>query len=142
MNDNDKVFIDTNILVYMVNEDSDFHEEISDRFESLAEDYELWISRQVLREYAVVMTRPGVLEIPLTTEELISDIHIFMSFFHIADETETVTNNWEQLVGRYAVSGKRIHDTNIVATMMAFSIAKIFTKNTQDFAVFNEIELL
>jgi len=36
MNDNDKVFIDTNILVYLLNEDSDFHEEIANRFESLA----------------------------------------------------------------------------------------------------------
>jgi len=47
-----------------------------------------------------------------------------------------------QLVKQYAVSGKRIHDANIVATMRAFSITKIFTKNTKDFFAFNEIELL
>jgi predicted nucleic acid-binding protein len=94
MNDNKKVFIDTNILVYLVNENSDFHEEVANRFETLAEDYELWISRQILREYAVVMTRAGVLEKPLTAEELISDICIFMSFFSYRRRNR---NRYEQL---------------------------------------------
>lgn len=139
---NDKVFIDTNILVYLANKDSDFHKDITKRFENLAEKYELWISRQVLREYAVVMTRPGVLEIPLTKQELISDIHRFISFFRMANENETVTDNLIQLIEQYSISGKRIHDANIVATMMACSTEKLFTKNTKDFVAFKEVELL
>ncbi|MDY6854709.1 MAG: PIN domain-containing protein [Thermodesulfobacteriota bacterium] len=53
----DKIFFDTNILVYLANEDSPFHIEVAKTFKEIAGKSELWISRQVLREYAVVMTR-------------------------------------------------------------------------------------
>lgn len=55
----DKVFLDTNFLVHLANEDSPFNFEFIELLKGLKEDYELWISRQVLREYAVVMSRPG-----------------------------------------------------------------------------------
>lgn len=55
----DKIFLDTNILVYLANEDSPFHLRSVEKFKEIAAKSELWISRQVLREYAVVMTRPG-----------------------------------------------------------------------------------
>ena len=70
----DKIFIDTNILVYMANEDSPFYSKVRKIFETIAGDYELWISRQILREYTVIMTRPESLEKPITPEEVISDL--------------------------------------------------------------------
>jgi len=138
----DKIFIDTNILIYLVNKDADFHEDVREVFENLQKDCELWISGQVLREYAVIMTRPGFLAKTLTTQELISDIHVFRSLFNVATETERVLNIFSDLVEHYHISGKRIHDVNIVATMMAFSVTRLFTKNTKDFMIFKEIDLL
>jgi len=70
----DKVFLDTNILIYLVNEDSPFHDNVSNKFKEIASKGEIWISRQVLREYAVVMTRSGTVEKPLSPENVASDI--------------------------------------------------------------------
>jgi predicted nucleic acid-binding protein len=77
----DKIFLDTNILVYLANEDSPFHAEILKKFKEIGAKYELWISRQVLREYAVVMTRQGIVESPLSSNEIALDIEKWEDIF-------------------------------------------------------------
>lgn len=67
----DKVFLDTNILIYLANEDSSFHAVVKNRFKELAANSELWISRQVLREYAVVMSRSEIIEKSLTASKIV-----------------------------------------------------------------------
>jgi hypothetical protein len=39
------------------------------------------------------------------------------------------------------LKGKRIHDANIVASMMEFSIRLLFTFNVRDFRLFEEIHV-
>jgi hypothetical protein len=73
MQDRDRVFLDTNILVYLANEDFPFHSEILAKFKEISLSHEVWISTQVLREYAVVMTREGLVENPLSSEEVVAD---------------------------------------------------------------------
>jgi len=138
----DSVFLDTNILVYLANEDSPYHSKVLGRFKELLDDSELWVSRQVLREYAVVMTRADIIERPLSPREAALDMGKWESLFHVADETEEVTEILKGLVERYKLRGKIIHDANIVATMMANSIAKLFTLNVGDFKRFSELEIL
>jgi predicted nucleic acid-binding protein len=94
----DKIFVDTNILVYLANEDSSFHLRAAEKFKKITGKSELWISRQVLREYAVVMTRPGIVEKPLSSKEIASDIEKWESIFQIADETEEVTGILVELI--------------------------------------------
>lgn len=65
----DKVFLDTNVLVYLADEDSSFHLGVVNKRKELVKGSELWISRQILREYAVVMTRSGVVEKPLSAQK-------------------------------------------------------------------------
>lgn len=118
----DKVFLDTNILVYLSNEDSSFHQDAIRTFEKLAGEYELWVSRQVLREYAVVMTRPDIIEKPLSSTEVATDIEKWQSIFQISDETEDVTKILLDLIKTYDIKGKKIHDANIVATMLVKTV--------------------
>ena len=54
---NDKLFLDTNVLVYLADVDASFHQKAEDIFSEVSKEHELWISRQVLREYAVVVSR-------------------------------------------------------------------------------------
>ncbi|HHV81927.1 TPA: type II toxin-antitoxin system VapC family toxin [bacterium] len=138
----DKIFLDTNILVYLVNKDSPFYGKIVEKFKDLVGKYELWISRQVLREYAVIVTRPGMVEKPLSSEEGSSDIEKFEDIFRIADEIEGVTKILLGLIRKYEIKGKRIHDANIVATMFDNTITKLFTINVKDFENFEDIELI
>lgn len=138
----DKVFLDTNILVYLANEDSPFHHKVVTRFKKLAGECELWISRQVLREYAVVMTRTGTVEKPLSPSEVAADIEQWEGIFQIADETEEVTRILVELIKEYDIKGKSIHDANIIATMTANLIETLFTFNTDDFKEFDSVELI
>ena len=138
----DKIFIDTNILVYLANEYSSFHLGATEMFKEIAGKCELWISRQVLREYAVVMTRPGIVEKPLSSQDVVSDIEKWESIFLIADETEETTRTLVQLIKSYDIKGKKVHDANIVATMIGNSIQTLFTLNADDFRRFIEIELV
>ena len=138
----DKIFLDTNILVYLANEDSPFHLRAAEKFKEIVGKSELWISRQVLREYAVVMTRPGIVEKPLSVKDVASDIEKWESIFQIADETEEVTEILVRLIKAHDIKGKKIHDANIVAAMMANSIQTLFTFNTDDFKRFKNIELI
>ena len=138
----DKVFLDTNILIYLVNEDSPFHDNVLNKFKEIASRNELWISRQILREYAVVVTRPGTVEKPLSPEIIASDIENLKDTFHVADETEETTRILIELIKSYKITGKNIHDANIFATMTANSIRNLFTLNTGDFQKFNDLILI
>ena len=138
----DKAFLDTNILVYLANKDSPFHSGVTGKFKEIINTYELWISRQVLREYAVVMTRSGTVEKPLSPENVASDIEKWKNAFHVADETEETTRILVELIKSYKITGKNIHDANIFATMMANSIQTLFTLNTGDFQKFKDLTLI
>ena len=138
----DRLFIDTNILVYLVNEDSQFHREVVVAFKRASGRYELWTSRQVLREYAVVMTRPDIMEKPLSIEEVISDIEKWQTILQIADENEEVTKALLELIVTHQVKGKRIHDANIVASMRVNSIGRLWTMNVHDFQGITDAEII
>ncbi len=138
----DKIFLDTNILVYLSNEDSLFHKTALEKFKQIVKKHEIWISRQVLREYAVVMSRLEVYEKTLRSQEIIDDIAKWEKSFKVADEAEGITENLKNLILRYNLKGRRIHDANIVASMMEYSIPLLFTFNIKDFKAFEEIQLL
>lgn len=139
----DKIFLDTNILVYLVNKSSPFHPKIIEKLRDILNESEVWISRQVLREYAVIMSRPGIIEVPLSPEEIASDIEKFEDLFQVADETEEVTRILLKLIRKYGIKGKRIHDANnIIATMMCNDISTLLTVNIGDFEGFENIKLI
>lgn len=139
---NNKIFIDTNILVYLANKSSPRHDETKKIFQEISKKHDMWISWQILREYAVVMTRTESFEKPLSPKKVVEDIVKWKGIFHIADENERVSSNLLKLVSDYSLKGKRIHDANIVASMLAEEIDLIFTWDTKDFNTFTEIALV
>lgn len=133
------VFIDTNILVYANLALSPFHQLAQQRLRLLNEqECELWISRQVLKEYLSAMTRSNVLigKIPITS--LAEDVRYFARRFHVAEEDSNVTLRLLSLIEQVEVGGKQIHDANIVATMLVYNIRQLLTHNTDDFSRFRE----
>ena len=47
-----------------------------------------------------------------------------------------MTDRLVSLLHEIQVAGKQIHDTNIVATMLAYNVSYLLTHNTADFARF------
>jgi predicted nucleic acid-binding protein len=131
------VFIDTNVLVYANIASAPFHQQALDAIYRLWDaDVDLWISRQVLREYMATVTRPQRFMQPIPTEQTVIRVAYFQSLFRIADDTVDVTAELLQLVQTYPTGGKQIHDANIVATMRVYGIDTVLTQNVDDFKRF------
>ncbi len=128
-----KVFCDTNIVLRTFHDSLTGYEAISSAVRQLVEDdWELWISRQVLREYLVQITHPKTLHQPFSADEAIAQVELLYNFFSIADETEEVTGQLTQLIHSYSVQGKQIHDANVVATLLTYDLVHLFTLNLAD----------
>ena len=134
------IFLDTNVLVYAASLGAPLHqqasEEIQRRYES---GQDLWVSRQVLREYLATLSRPQTFAHPKPVRELVSDIRYFLDNFRIAEEGPAVTEKLLDLIEGREVGGKHIHDANIVATMLTNGIYALLTHNRDDFGRFADL---
>jgi predicted nucleic acid-binding protein len=92
-----------------------------------------WISRQVLREFLAVTTRPGFLAPLPPAEFLVKTVSYFETRFRIAVDDSEVTAGLLDLMCNPGVQGKQVHDANIVATMRRHQISYLLTHNTADF---------
>lgn len=129
------VFLDTNILVYASFPGTPFHAAARAGLNELETNgATLWASRQVLREFLAVTTRPGTVLSPPPSAALLQVVRQFEAAFQIADEDATVTTLLLDLLKSRMIQGKQIHDANIVATMRRYGIQWLLTYNTTDFA--------
>jgi predicted nucleic acid-binding protein len=125
-------FLDTNVLVYASVDASPFHTAALSVIAALEQNnVQLWISRQVIREYLATLVRPHV---GISLVELADAVRSFEIRYQVAEESPLVTAQLltflEQGVSR------QIHDTNIVAIMLTYGIQRIVTNNPNDFAPF------
>ncbi len=131
----DPIFVDTNILVFAGAISAPLHALARQAIFSLeVAGVELWISRQVLREYLATLTRPQTYAAPRAVPFLVSDVRSFERRFHVAEDRPEVTSHPLSLLEQIPLGGKQIHDANIVATMQAHGIRRLLTHNTADFA--------
>ncbi|MGH2351783.1 MAG: type II toxin-antitoxin system VapC family toxin [Chloroflexota bacterium] len=129
--------MDTNILVYATVPEAPRHQEAAEAIERLdAAGLELWISRQVLREFLATLTRPQTFGEPPPLAHVIAAVQSFESQFHVADEDASVTQQLTALIQQVTVGGKQIHDANIVATMQVHGVTHLLTANPTDFRRF------
>jgi predicted nucleic acid-binding protein len=102
----DPVFIDTNVLIYANLARSPLHRVAQERLRALDErGIDLWISRQVLREYLVAMTRRGDLTGDIPIASLVEDVRYFASRFHVGEDGPGVTERLLVLVDSRLASG-------------------------------------
>ncbi|MCP4286795.1 MAG: PIN domain-containing protein [Gammaproteobacteria bacterium] len=137
--DDKALFVDTNVLVYANVIETPLHKQalaaINVAYQS---GRTIWISRQVIREYLVTMTRPQAFQdLPKTT--VLEQVDQFIEHFHVADDTAAVTGQLVKLMGDYKIGGKQVHDANIVASMLAYKIPCLLTHNVKDFERFEEM---
>ena len=133
----DPIFLDTNILVYANVASAPLHADAQARLQQLWDaGHPLWVSRQVLREYLAVLTRPQAFSQPQPATIVAERVHFFVNHFQVADENSVVTENLLTLLTSLEIKGKQVHDTNIVATMQAYGVTHLLTHNVADFQRF------
>jgi predicted nucleic acid-binding protein len=128
------IFIDTNVLIRTHVETAPEHQTIREVIKQLIlNEYEIWISRQVLREYSSVLTREQPYTKPIAPPLVSAQIRLFETGYRIADENSQVTAALCTLMDTVLMGGKQIHDANIVATMQVYGILRLLTLNPSDF---------
>ncbi len=128
------IFIDTNVLVSSTIATAPFHAKALTLVQGyLRKKTQLWISRQVLREYVTVLTRPQVFANPIPINTVIAQVNFLQKRFQIADDTAQVTEKLMLLIQKIPIGGKQVHDANIVATMQTYDIKQLLTNNVADF---------
>jgi predicted nucleic acid-binding protein len=134
--------IDTNVLIYITVNPNPWYNAARQWLDRMFnEGFELCISTQIAREYLVVLTRGDIFEQQFTSEEAIYELNAILSVFTLLDENERSVPFLTDLLQRYQVRGKSIHDANIVATMLVHGVKRLATYNSVDFRRFREITL-
>jgi predicted nucleic acid-binding protein len=100
----------------------------------------LFASGQVLREYLVVATRPPENNgLGMALEEALGNVAALRSRLRVLDETARVSLRLVTLLGEVERTGKRIHDANIIATMLTHKVGVLVTANAADFRSFSAL---
>src|SRR5947209_1098388 len=106
-------FVDTNILVYATDPQSPWHQRATDALNRARQSgIELVVSPQVLREYLAITTRPSG-GTPRTVAAL-ANVRTFQQELKVVQDGLAVTPRLLDLIEKYAVAGKQVHDTHTV----------------------------
>ena len=136
----ERVFVDTNVLVHAAVPTSPVHASARNALRSLhGARAELWISRQVIREYLAVLSRTQTYARPVPMAALVEDCQRFEQTFKVAHETNAVTRVLLEIVQSAVVAGKQVHDASIVATIRSYGIRKLLAHNADDFKRFSDL---
>jgi predicted nucleic acid-binding protein len=133
----DRVFVDTNIVVYASVPAAPLHLQALQKIQGLQQaGAELCISQQILREFLVTVTHAHTFAQPLSSAAAAVEAAKLQALFAVVPEASAVMTNLLMLCSTIPMAGKQIHDGNVVATMQAHGIGKLLTHNTADFARF------
>jgi predicted nucleic acid-binding protein len=140
MGDKVALFIDTNILIRHLVKTAPEHLKIRTALERAWKNGEqIWISRQIMRELANVLTRPQPYAPPRSSAEACAVLRNLPFSFQIAEEMYPVGDRLIELMETIPMGGKQVHDANIIATMLVYDIPRLFTLNTADFTRFIQL---
>ena len=131
--------VDTNILVYAVFPATPDHAASRALLDTAkAAGSNLWVAPQNLIEFFAVVTDPRRVTRPKTPDEALQAIDDFLLLPGLAVlmVPGDLLRRWAQLIRQSLTIKKRAFDTQLVATMLANRVMKIYTFNTADFQVF------
>lgn len=133
--------VDSNVLLRLVYRQDPMHVHVENAYITLRQQSQLvYIVPQNMIEFWAVATRPTSANgLGLTIEEATHESSIVKSLLTLKSDIPEIYTIWEQLVVKYQVKGKQVHDTRLVAAMIAHQITHLLTFNTADFKRFTEI---
>ncbi|MCA9778798.1 MAG: PIN domain-containing protein [Candidatus Eremiobacteraeota bacterium] len=135
-------FVDTNIFVAVTDRSRSSHSAAIRLFNEMpGTGAHLAWSGQVVREYLVVATRPRERNgLGLSTELALKNVDLLSKRLVLIDESTQTNLILKSLVAKHSLSGKRIHDANIAATMVAGGLTHLISDDTTDYRVFSAIQ--
>ncbi|MFQ5629577.1 MAG: type II toxin-antitoxin system VapC family toxin [bacterium] len=135
------ILLDTNILLRSKQPNSLHHQEVTEKLIDFASnDNKLLICPQVIYEFYVVATRPQESNgLGCSTADARDEVDNILGTYTLLEDSGKIFNKWRELVVKYEVKGKTVHDARLVAFMQAHQIKKLYTINKKDFKRYSDI---
>ena len=129
------LFLDTSLVVAATVEVHPSHSAAAAFIDKVVADSGvLHISPQICREFLVVLTRQPVSGRVFSPAEALAALSVWTAGCLILEEGEAVLLECLDMVRRFDVHGKQVHDCNIVATMKVHGVRTLATRNPSDFS--------
>lgn len=138
------VCIDTNILIHATFQDFDNLKHLKvirllDSFKTSG--VTTYVTPQILREFFAISTNSTIFKKPLSNKQAVNKIKEFLNYFKLASETDATLQSLLHLLEKYGTLRQKVHDMNIVATILDNDIHQLMTFNGKDFKDIKEIIL-
>ena len=137
--------VDANILVYAVDAEAPQYEAARALLEAARDaTTTLYVTSQILCEFYAIVTNARRVASARSPDEALRALSAFLALpgLHVLPTPARVVIGWMELLKRHPVKGGDVFDLQLVATMQANSIERIYTFNTVDFEVFSEFTVL
>ena len=131
----EKVLIDTNLLIYSIDEDSQYHRSSLEFFNE--HKGKLYTTSKNISEFLAVTTQKNVYS--LSIEEALYAVNEFINNMEILFPNKDSFAIFQDLIKRYNPSGHLIHDFEIISITLANSIKDLATLNVKDYSQISEI---
>jgi predicted nucleic acid-binding protein len=135
---------DTNILSALTKRQNPQYSDVRRALTVLRkQSVKLCLIPQNLIEFWAIATRPMTANgLGLSIAKTSLEIRKFKRYFTFYDDAPNIFAEWENLVLKHNVSGKKVHDTRLVAAMLTHNITHLLTFNVKDFKRFSEITIV
>lgn len=137
--------IDSNILVYAINEDSEYHLKSRNLIEQANQGkIKVCVSLQNLLETFAIITDKKRIDNPISYEEAIGIIetdYIYNPRIEKILPKLSVIPIVSELIRKYKINKQEVFEVFLVATMIDNEVKGIYTKNTKDFEKFEFLEV-
>jgi len=133
-----KLLVDTNILIYAIDEDSRYHRQSLYLIQN--SEYNLFLTSKNITEFFVALTRNS--DINISSRECLQCLDSLLFYFDVIYPNQGSFEKFKYLIYKYNPSGLWIHDLEIISIAMEYNILKIATKNLQDFEKVEEVEII
>jgi predicted nucleic acid-binding protein len=136
---------DTNIFLRLTNKADPAYTLAADALRALRRCREtLCFTPQVLAEFWSVCTRPpsargGFGLLPAEAERR---ARIIERYFRLLPDSMATYQEWRQFLVRYAISGVKVHDARLIASMKVYSITHLLTFNAEDLRRYQDIMVI
>jgi len=135
--------IDTNVLVYALDADAPQHAASRALLETAhGGSTTLYVTLQILCEFYSIVTNARRVSKPRSPADALSAISGLLAFLHVLPIPAHTVEGWLGLLRRHPVTGGDIFDLQIIATMQANGVQRIYTFNTDDFEAFPELSVV
>jgi predicted nucleic acid-binding protein len=137
--------LDANILAYALNADAPQHAASRALLEAASDpSIVLYVTSQILCELYSLITNPRRVAVASSPGEALLIISALLALpgLKVLPIPARTVAGWMELLQRHPVTGGDVFDLQIVATMQANGIQRIYTFNTDDFDVFPELAVV